>query len=72
MLAMFFFESIYSDSGENFLGVFDSKEIGINSYLSYKNTVYRDNNIVYSVSRSCSGMYTMETLKTRGTLVLKV
>lgn len=56
MLAMFF-ESIYSDSGENFLGVFDSEEIGINNYLSYKNTNYKNSNIAYNVNRLCNGIY---------------
>lgn len=52
-----FFESIYSDSDENFLGVFDSEEIGINSYFSYKNTLCKNNDIVYNVIRLCNGTY---------------
>lgn len=68
MLAMFF-ESVYSDSGESFLGVFDSKETGINTYLSYKNIICKNDGVVYNISKSCDGIYKVYYIQDEDTII---
>lgn len=51
-----FFEHVYSDE-ERFIGVFSSEEAAINTYISNKNKLCINSNLIFSVNKYCDNSY---------------